>query len=821
MSPHRSGNHTPLLTTQVDIEDCPVADVPLTEIYDTGNATLIDDYLSVLKRYVVQQIEDTIWLDDQSTTPLFDAGFPIFHRKADGAVQSLRRPALQRLIDQTIRNRPNVTDLVRVEILIRFQIPISKLPRQSRSPPTIPSVVGGLNDDESDHRESQTGVSGLQSSAPQDNPAPTANRSPNETDLQFIGPPLLDDATGPPDETTERTNTAGSNFRGMPINIPEPANRARPRFDDEMSYHTGQVGRPGYRDTTEPRGPRGRLAFQAEDGGTPRTQFTHASGHTANSHAPITHGAESFEDYMQQFMSSEVKYKDFRKTVVQKYDSSRQDSFVHWYKLFCATCLQWGLWCPPYESVEPDNIHGCWWSLLPASVRTQEAFMSALLYGVLSQDTVFPVGSREHSALATTFVQYSIEIGRDVTAPPPSNTRDRYSSSTPIIRRIEAAPLSADALSGTPNSLGEQDMDLLVRAMSHNQAASAACIGCNQPGHTLTDCNRFVDYIVAESLGQRHPQLKHQVTAAHSQFRSRINMRNADGRPPAALARSVRSIVTHAASTTLATNDDADASSYPSGTGSSQPTDVDDDKPPDGYQLNALRGSFPASSEDFEMCFVDADPRSCILPDVLLPFFKSVCSNALPFHTPGDVLAIDSTSFLFRRLSETYDPESRAVFAHADNGSMACTTSNASLLFSYRPLSSTSSKVRLFDAGSHSHHPDGVDSSAFLLLLFRPSLTMSPRICHCAIAKQFASDGYSMTSSEDRVGMIRFPHRTPSAATEDICTRLQPTRLLGGLTFTDSLSLPSPADRLAPLPGGSDRFIVRSLLTATPEAPTP
>ena len=207
MAPGRLHHPDDHIVMVVDIEDCPVADVPLTEIYDTGNTTLIDHYLSVLKRYVFQQIEDTIWLDDQSTTLLFDAGFALFHRNADGAVQSLRRPALQRLIDQTIRNCPNATDLVLVEILICYQIPILKLPRQSRSPPTIPSVVGGLNDDESDHRESQTGVSGLQSSAPQDNAAPTANRSPNETDLQFIGPPLLDDATGLPDETTERTNT--------------------------------------------------------------------------------------------------------------------------------------------------------------------------------------------------------------------------------------------------------------------------------------------------------------------------------------------------------------------------------------------------------------------------------------------------------------------------------------------------------------------------------------------------------------------------------------------------------------------------------------
>jgi hypothetical protein len=45
-------------------------------------------------------------------------------------------------------------------------------------------------------------------------------------------------------------------------------------------------------------------------------------------------------------VSFEVKYKEFHKTTFQKFDSSRQDSFIHWYKLFCSTCLQWGLWCP-------------------------------------------------------------------------------------------------------------------------------------------------------------------------------------------------------------------------------------------------------------------------------------------------------------------------------------------------------------------------------------------------------------------------------------------------------------------------------------------
>jgi hypothetical protein len=84
---------------EVDIDDCPVADVPLTEIYDTENSTLIDAYLNVLKTYIPQQLEDTMWLDDQSMTPLFDAGFATFHRKADGTVQSLRKPAAASTVD--------------------------------------------------------------------------------------------------------------------------------------------------------------------------------------------------------------------------------------------------------------------------------------------------------------------------------------------------------------------------------------------------------------------------------------------------------------------------------------------------------------------------------------------------------------------------------------------------------------------------------------------------------------------------------------------------------------------------------------------------
>ena len=335
---------------EVDIEDCPVADVPLTEIFDTVNSVLIDDYLVVLKTYISQQLEDTIWLDDQSTTPLFDAGFATFHRKTDGTVQSLRKPALQRLIERTIRDRPNVTSPIGVKLLIRFQIPISKLPQQSRSPPTVPSVIGGMNeeDERSDRRESQTGLSGIRSSvAPQGSSASSAERNEINATLRFTGPPLLEDVgdripATPIVERNSPTGIQGASFRGLPVDVPEQTTRTQVNETDRAAYLA----------PTEPRGPRGRLVFQDNEHGTPRTQYTHTSGRTMNSHAPITSGAESFEDYMRQFMSSEVRYKDFRKTIVPKFDSARQDSFIHWYKLFCATCLQWGLWCPPKGAVQ-------------------------------------------------------------------------------------------------------------------------------------------------------------------------------------------------------------------------------------------------------------------------------------------------------------------------------------------------------------------------------------------------------------------------------------------------------------------------------------
>ena len=127
----------------VDIEDCPLAELPLIEIVDVNNLTIDDDYLLTLRRYIEQQLEDTSWLDDCSTSPLFEAGFSTFTCKANGSIVSLRKPALQRLIEQTLRNRETDENPVSIPIFVRFMVLDGSIPIRSNMATAVPSVVGG------------------------------------------------------------------------------------------------------------------------------------------------------------------------------------------------------------------------------------------------------------------------------------------------------------------------------------------------------------------------------------------------------------------------------------------------------------------------------------------------------------------------------------------------------------------------------------------------------------------------------------------------------------------------------------------------------
>ena len=98
--------------------------------------------------------------------------------------------------------------------------------------------------------------------------------------------------------------------------------------------------------------------------------------------------------------------------------------------------------------------------------------------------------------LATTFVENAEELGRE---PPGSRTPAPTARPTPhsIMQCLESTP-DDEALDGP--FLPEEDLVLLVNAIASNQQTRAVCVSCQLPGHMLTECNRFVDYVVAESL---------------------------------------------------------------------------------------------------------------------------------------------------------------------------------------------------------------------------------------------------------------------------------------------------------------------------------
>ena len=344
-------------------------------------------------------------------------------------------------------------------------------------------------------------------------------------------------------------------------------------------------------------------------------------------------------------------------------------------------------------------------------------------------------------------------------------------------------------------ALPDDEVDLIVRAIAQNQASSSVCLGCQLPGHTLVDCNRFVDYIVAESLAQRNPTLRTQIANAHSHFRSRLT--SASVRPPASrTVRRLQQSLPSSDSTTSASPPN-DASSGPA------PSVVDDDDSADhGYRQHSLHITDDATDADFESCFDPVSIRSIELLGVDNSFPASVETVLLPPESPPD-------SFLLRRLAETYDASTSSSFAHADNGSMANTVNDASLLFAYRPL--VASKVRLLDAGDHAHHPLGVGylcvpttdreiagapTSVFIRTYHTPTIP-GIIISHSSMSKQLRTSSYHTSSHANEAGFIHFPHRLRSC--QDVYITIQPTSRRGGLTFTEALLLPTAEQHLAPL----------------------
>ncbi|KAI2509024.1 hypothetical protein MHU86_5400 [Fragilaria crotonensis] len=650
---------------KLDIVNCPMAEIPLADLFDLVTSSLLENYLDIIRGVVVEMLEDAMWIDESTREKMVDTGFALFEvRDGPGLIISLRAAALQRYVAQSIANRQMPISTLRIPIMVRFKMTAVEKITPRDAPVAVIDIVGdppvprsgppsNVSEGELLDQVSELPIS---SPVPQvDSVAPVPSRS-SRTGAENVAPSVQfasEDIATPRDEPRSVPGTGpanrgdnepaintGATFRGNPVDVEL---RTTGHGATGTSIRRDYASYSDYPDreresSTQPR--RGPLrydeeaeryeAIDQERGRTPRRSPTKNHPYTDE----VTFGAETFKDYMTQFQSTDVKFKDFRKITLPKFDSSKNDSFVHWYKLLVSTCLQYGVWCPPYESVEEDNIYGAWWKRLPQSVKDQEAFMAHLLYTVLIRPETFPPNSREleavegssanagynaiynilrmhhpllHSVLsmansipmhrraesfslylrrlqeffarerlatrtytesealdlavrnlsaewrsefrrlverdkrsgnggrlpfklalpqmATTFVEYASEIGRD----PPGSSHSSASSrsaSTTIMRRLETVVDDTD----DPPFLPDDDVELIVRAIARNQESSEVCLGCQLPGHTLVDCNRFVDYIVAESLAQRNPTLRTQVANSHSHFRTRLNAASARSR---------------------------------------------------------------------------------------------------------------------------------------------------------------------------------------------------------------------------------------------------------------------------------------------------
>ncbi|KAI2502405.1 hypothetical protein MHU86_12062 [Fragilaria crotonensis] len=191
------------LVISVDIADCPMAEIPLTEVFDISTMTLLENYHVAIRESVLHQLEDTTWLSEDLVPLLTDSGFSMYHARDRNSIISLRKPALQRLIIQRLKDRPRPSDVVYVPILIRFMMPGVDIPRPPGSSATSNSVH------ESRSRRSHAGPpSVIDTSVQVEVPAAT-EASRNEA---IPAPPNVN-----VDVTPDPAVAAAQTFRGQPV----------------------------------------------------------------------------------------------------------------------------------------------------------------------------------------------------------------------------------------------------------------------------------------------------------------------------------------------------------------------------------------------------------------------------------------------------------------------------------------------------------------------------------------------------------------------------------------------------------------------------
>jgi hypothetical protein len=131
------------LSLTVDVSDSPIAELRLLEIYNVETSTMNDDYLHVLQDYIALQLKATFGLCNRFKFRLLGSRFIPLHCRANGDRASFRKPAMERLIRQTLQNRLDICSPTSVSILIQFKTPGLRIPRRLHESLCIPPKIGG------------------------------------------------------------------------------------------------------------------------------------------------------------------------------------------------------------------------------------------------------------------------------------------------------------------------------------------------------------------------------------------------------------------------------------------------------------------------------------------------------------------------------------------------------------------------------------------------------------------------------------------------------------------------------------------------------
>jgi hypothetical protein len=117
---------------RADIDDSPLVEIPLIELFDLATFTLVESYQQVLDGYVIELLEDTTWVDEQSFSQFLHDGYGICCEMETGRFHAMERRDLQSFILQNLRNCNANDRYFAVPLLIKFSVSNADQPRRHR-----------------------------------------------------------------------------------------------------------------------------------------------------------------------------------------------------------------------------------------------------------------------------------------------------------------------------------------------------------------------------------------------------------------------------------------------------------------------------------------------------------------------------------------------------------------------------------------------------------------------------------------------------------------------------------------------------------------